>query len=126
MTSWTSDELTKIDAADELQLATLRDDGTLRKPVTTWVARAGDNLYIRAVNGPTGKWFRHAQERYQGHVAVGSISKDVHFQEVDDDVKDDIDTAYRSKYHSRSDASHIGLILTPQARAATLKLVPLS
>ena len=29
MTTWTSDELTKIGAADELELASLRRDGTL-------------------------------------------------------------------------------------------------
>ena len=31
MTTWTSDELTRIGAADELEIASVRDDGTLRK-----------------------------------------------------------------------------------------------
>jgi hypothetical protein len=44
MTEWTSDELAKIEAADELQLASVRRDGTLRKPVTIWVVRHGDDL----------------------------------------------------------------------------------
>ncbi len=39
MAGWTSDELEKIAAADELQLASARRDGTLRKPVTIWVVR---------------------------------------------------------------------------------------
>ena len=47
MTAWTSDELDKIGAADELELASLRRDGTLRKPVTVWVVRRGD-LYVRS------------------------------------------------------------------------------
>ena len=51
MATWTSDELTKIGAADELQIATLRRDGTLRKPVTVWAVRHGDDLYVRSVNG---------------------------------------------------------------------------
>lgn len=38
VTSWTGDELARIGAADELELAALRRDGTLRKPVTIWVA----------------------------------------------------------------------------------------
>ena len=37
MTTWTSDELTKIGAAEELRIASLRSDGTLRNPVTIWV-----------------------------------------------------------------------------------------
>jgi hypothetical protein len=53
MTAWTSDELTKIGAAEELQLASRRPDGTLRNPVTMWVVRHGDCLYVRSVNGPT-------------------------------------------------------------------------
>jgi hypothetical protein len=39
MTDWPSDELEKIAAADELQLASARPDGRLRKPVTIWVVR---------------------------------------------------------------------------------------
>ena len=34
MTAWTSDELNKIGNAEELQIASLRRDGTLRNPVT--------------------------------------------------------------------------------------------
>ena len=34
MTGWTSEELTKIGSAEELKLASMRRDDTLRKPVT--------------------------------------------------------------------------------------------
>jgi hypothetical protein len=44
MAAWASDELDKIAAADELELASARSDGTLRKPVTIWVVRRGDDL----------------------------------------------------------------------------------
>lgn len=40
-----------------------------------------------------------------------------------DGVDDQIDAAYRSKYR-RYPANIVGGVLTPQARAATLKLVP--
>jgi hypothetical protein len=36
MTAWTTDELDEIEAADELELASLRPDGTLRNPTTIW------------------------------------------------------------------------------------------
>jgi hypothetical protein len=52
MTAWTSDELDKIANADELRLATVRPDGSLRDPVTIWVVRHGDDLYIRSYRGP--------------------------------------------------------------------------
>ena len=34
MTTWTSDELNKIGTAEELEIASIRRDGTLRNPVT--------------------------------------------------------------------------------------------
>src|SRR2546423_1633461 len=42
MAPWSSEELNKIGAADELKLASARHDGTLRNPVTIWVVRCGD------------------------------------------------------------------------------------
>ena len=53
MAAWTNDELNTIGDAEELTLASARRDGTLRNPVTMWVVRAGDDLYVRSVNGPT-------------------------------------------------------------------------
>ena len=44
MSEWTSDELRKIGDAEEVQITSRRPDGTLRKPVTVWVARDGDSL----------------------------------------------------------------------------------
>ena len=58
MTTWTSDELNKIGKVEELQLASLRRDDTLRNPVTIWVVRLADDLYVRSVYGRTSAWFR--------------------------------------------------------------------
>jgi hypothetical protein len=124
MTVWTSDELSKIRAAEELQIASVRRDGTLRKPVTIWVVRHGNNLYVRSVNGRTAAWFRGTQDRHEGHIHAGGVDKDVLLVETDD-INDEIDAAYRTKYH-RYAASIIDTIVSPQARAATLRLVPRS
>jgi hypothetical protein len=51
MPVWTSDELNTIGAAEELDLGSVRRDGTLRNPGTIWVVRHGDDLYVRSVNG---------------------------------------------------------------------------
>jgi hypothetical protein len=47
VTAWTSDELIRIGASDELEIVSLRRDGTLRDPVTIWVVRHGGDLYVR-------------------------------------------------------------------------------
>lgn len=123
MTIWTSDELDRIERADELQIAPLRSDGTLRKPVTIWVVRVGDQLYVRCVRGRTGAWFRAARVRHEGHIRVGGVDKDVTFvEESDPKINQKIDAAYRSKY--RRYPQYVPPVLTPEARAATLKLVP--
>ena len=123
MTTWTGDELDKIGTAEELQIASLRDDGTLRKPVTIWVVRLGDDLYVRSVNGRSSAWFRGTQVRHEGHIRAGGVDKDVAFVEVaDPDVNEAIDDAYLTKY--RRYPQYVAPMVTAQARAATLKLVP--
>jgi len=121
-TAWTSDELSNIGAAEELQIAPLQQDGSLRKPVTIWVVRHGDDLFVRSVNGRTATWFRGAQLRHEAHIHAGGVDKDVLLVETDD-LNDAIDTAYRTKYRHYA-ANIVNSDLTPQARAATLKLVP--
>jgi len=124
MTTWTSDELTRIGTAEELEIASLRRDGTLRKPVTIWVVRLGDELYVRSVYGRTSAWFRGTQVRGEGHIRAGGIEKDVAFvEESDPEVNGQIDAAYRTKYR-RYAASIISTIVSPEARSATIKLVP--
>jgi hypothetical protein len=54
----TTEELDKVGAAEELQVAALRPDGSLRPYTTIWVVRTGDNLYVRADRGRDGAWFR--------------------------------------------------------------------
>lgn len=124
MLTWTEDELNKIGRAEELQIASLRRDDTLRKRVTIWVVRVGDDLYIRSVNGRTSAWFRGVQTRHAGHIRAGGVDKDVTFvEESDPEITEQIDAAYRTKYR-RYAASIINSTLTPQAHSATLKLVP--
>jgi hypothetical protein len=123
MTAWTSDELDKIDAADELRVASLRRDGALRNPVTIWVVRLGDDLYVRSVNGRTGAWFRGTQVRREGRIRAGGVEKDVTFVDAGPDVEDRIDAAYRTKYR-RYAASIVSHIVSPEARSATIRLLP--
>jgi len=123
MSALTKGELDRIAAADELEIASLRRDGTLRGPVTIWVVRHGDDLYVRSVKGPTGAWFRGTQARHEGRIQAGGVDRDVTFVKADDKLSDEIDRAYRTKYR-RYAANIVNSVLTPGARSATLRLVP--
>jgi hypothetical protein len=123
MSVWTSDELNKIGAAEELQIAPLRRDGTLRNPVMIWVVRVGDELYVRSYRGRGGAWFRAAQTSHEGRIRVGGIEKDVTFvEESDPNVNDQIDAAYLTKYGRYP--QYVAPMVTAEVRATTLKLVP--
>lgn len=124
MTAWTSDELKKIESAEEIRIASLRQDGTLREPVIIWVVRVGDDIYVRSVNGRTSAWFRGVQSRHQGQIRAGGVVKDVSFvEEQNTTINDQIDAAYRTKYRHYAE-SIIHQINGSGAQAATIKLVP--
>jgi len=123
MSDWTSGELTRIAAADELDIAPLRLDGTLGKPVTIWVVRHGDDLYVRSIHGRSAGWFRGAQVRHEGRIQSGGVAKDVRFVDAADDIDDELDAAYRAKYR-RYAANIVDTVLSAEARSAALKLVP--
>jgi hypothetical protein len=125
MSEWTSDELSKVGSAEEVQITIRRRDGTLRKPVTVWVVRDGDSLYVRSVKGPTGAWFRGVQESHQGRIRASGVEKDVTFADANHDIDDKVEAAYRAKYR-RYAGSILNSVLTPQARSTTIKLLPRS
>lgn len=123
MSRWTSDELRRVGEAQELQIAPRRRDGTLRSPVTIWVVRAGDDLYVRSYRGSDGSWFRAAQKSHEGRIRAGGVQKDVTFvEETNPGRNDQIDAAYRSKYGSYP--QYVAPMVTAEVRTTTLKLVP--
>lgn len=118
MTTWTKDELDRIEHADELSLAPRRDPGTLDPPTTIWVLRDGGDLYVRSDRGRGGTWFGAARTRRKGRISAGGVERDVDFVEVDDPVVEERrDAACRGADHTEPTAGGT-------ARAVTLKLVP--
>ena len=125
MKQWSSDQLNRVGKAEELQIASIRQDGKLSKPVTIWVARSGDDLYVRSVGGRAAHWFRGTQERHEGRIRAGGVQQDVAFVDAGHDIDDEVDAAYRAKYR-RYAGNILNSVLTPEARTTTIKLVPRS
>lgn len=126
MKAWTSDELAGIGRAEEVQIAPRRRDGTLPKPVTVWVVRHRDGIYLRsAVKGRDAAWFRGVQETHEGRIWAGSLEIDVTFADADHNLDDEVDVAYRAKYR-RYAGRILNSVLTLEARSTTIKLVPRS
>jgi hypothetical protein len=121
--NWTDDELRRIDAEDELEIATRRRAGTLRKPVTIWAVRAGDDLFIRSAYGPENGWYRAALATRQARISAGGVERDVAIEDAGDAANDGVDAAYRKKYGGYAKRI-VESVTDDQARATTLRLVP--
>jgi hypothetical protein len=121
MSEWTTADLDEIGSADELEITTRRADGSLRGYVPIWVVRVGDELFARSWRGQAGAWYRHARQRPDGRIRVGSTERDVSFDVPQTTPDDAIDRAYRAKYGRYGDA-YAGPMIGPDAKAATVRL----
>jgi hypothetical protein len=122
MSAWTPDELARVDAAQELEMAPVRRDGTLRRPVPIWVVRVDDDLYVRAAYLEGSGWHRVVRASGRARIRAAGVEKDVTVEEAESAVNDQVDAAYRSKYGRY--ASIVDDITDAAHRATTLRLVP--
>lgn len=122
--AWKGDDLLRIGDVEEVEISVRRRDGALRDPVTVWVVRAGDDLYVRsAVKGRDAAWYRAVADTHEGRIAGGRVERDVRFEDADPALNDEVDAAYRSKYR-RYAGRILNSCLTPSARSTTLRIVP--
>jgi hypothetical protein len=125
MTSWTGDELNRVGEAEELQLASVRGDGTLRPYVTMWVVRVDADLYVRSAYGPDNPWYRRAKAGGTGRIRAGGLLRDVAFAAADADAHPAIDAAYHAKY-DRYGPAIVGSVVGAKAAPVTIRLLPRS
>jgi hypothetical protein len=64
--------------------------------------------------------------RHEGRVTAAGIEKDVSFVPADEQMNEELDALYRSKYEHYGDGplSPDNGITSPQARSTTIRLVP--
>src|SRR5689334_15059201 len=128
MSTWTPAELDEIDTDHELRIASRRPDGSLGSPVTIWMVRVGDDVFVRAAHGAATRWNAHAREAGAGHVTVGfGIDHDVTFEPVDPAdhaLVDAISEAYEAKYAGRYPREYVDPVVSVESRGTTLRVVP--
>ena len=123
MSIWTADELRRIGQAEELRIASRRSDGSLRPYVTIWVARSGDELYVRSAYGYDNPWFQRALRSGEGRIRAGGVERDVAFEVPEPGVAGGVSAAYHEKY-DRYGPSVVGTVVSSEAVRSTLRVVP--
>ena len=122
MSGWTDEELQRIGGAEELRLASRRQDGSLRPFTTMWVVRAGNGLYVRSAGGANRPWYRHALASGAGRIEAGGDGTEVHFGTAAPETSQQIDSAYHDKY-DRYGPAIVGHVTGPAAHAVTIRLI---
>jgi hypothetical protein len=122
MSAWSEDELRRLGAAQELEIAPVRRNRALRRPTPIWVVRAGDDLYVRAAYESGRGWHGVARASRQARISAGGVERDVTIEDAGDAVLDEVDAGYRQKYGRYP--SIVDSITDAEHRATTLRLVP--
>jgi hypothetical protein len=124
--AWAPEQLERIDAADELEIAVRREDGSLRRGLPIWVVRAGGTVYVRTWHRRETGWFGGAVRTRRARVSVPGVETDVTVEDLGAgpaELRADIDAAYLAKY-GRYGRSTLDAMVSQAAADSTLRLVP--
>ena len=120
---WTNEELDRLGAVDEVELASRRPDGSLRGYVTMWAVRDHDAIYVRSAYGHDNTWFQRALKAGDGRLRAAGIEKDVGIEVPGDGEAHNVSAAYHEKYDRFGD-KQVGTVVSAEAERSTLRLLP--
>lgn len=119
---FTTEDLKKIDEADDLHISVLRDNGkTYGTPTWIWEVVVDGDLYVRAYNGVYSQWYNAAILQGAGRIIAAGMTIEVRFEAVQGNINDAIDEAYKKKY---SGSPYLPPMVSKCVRAATIKIIP--
>jgi hypothetical protein len=120
--TWTPEELQRIGAAHELEIASRRADGTLRGWVPIWAVSTGGQVYVRTWYRRDTGWFGQVLTSRRARIRVPGLEADVAVEDVGEstpDLRAEIDAAYSAKYGRHGGTERM---VTDEAAAATLRI----
>jgi hypothetical protein len=122
MASWPQRELQAIAESDDLHISPLSEDGrTYGTPTWIWSVVVDDELYVRAYNGQSSRWYQAAMRQGTGRITAAGITREVVFESVEGPENEAIDAAYQRKYGG---SPYLSAMVGARARGATVKVVP--
>src|SRR3954453_2752161 len=81
ISSWSQDDLRRIAETDDLHIAPFREDGTTYgTPTWIWSVAVDGELYVRAYNGRSSRWYKAALRQKAGRITAAGMTKEVAFE----------------------------------------------
>jgi hypothetical protein len=120
--TWTPDELQRIGRTRELEIASRRADGALRRWMPIWVVSTGGQVYVRTWYRRETGWFGQVLASHRARIRVPGLEVDVAVEDVGEGtsgLRAEIDDAYQAKYGRCGGTERM---VTDEAAAATLRL----
>lgn len=118
---WTAEQIERIDAARELEIATGSGVGKQQRWLPIWAVCVDGRVYVRTWYRRSTGWFGNAVEAGVARIRVPGLEAEVNVEDLGDCAPTDaVNRAYVAKYGGGG----TGGMLTAEAVAATLLLTP--
>jgi hypothetical protein len=123
MKMWGQQELKQMEAADDLHISPLRDDGTTYgTPTWIWSVVTAGELYVRPYHGRNSSWYKAAaMTQRAGQIRVTGMTKEVTFNDASGLPQESINAADRVKY---SGSPYLNSMINTGTRATTVVIRP--
>lgn len=114
-------ELQQINKADDLKIAPFRADGiTYGTPTWIWAVVVDGDLYVRAYNGKSSRWYQSAVQQKAGKIYAAGMEKEVRFEVVSGELNNEIDIGYRIKYAGNQ---YLPPMISDRSKDATIRIL---
>ena len=118
------DTLQTLDRTYEIDIETSRGEGAPVHRVTIWIVVDGDNVYVRSVRGPAGRWYRELSANPKGAIHVGGRRIPIEAEPATDaESISRVSDALRRKYEQRWPGPLAGM-LREQVLPTTMRVKP--
>jgi hypothetical protein len=118
--NWSPDELTRISAAVELEIAVRRPDGSFHRWTPIWAVCVDAEVFVRTWYRRDSGWYGQALRSRHARIRVPGLTTDVTVEDATSAQPNDINAAYEAKYGIPGAIS----MITPAAQATSLRLAP--
>ena len=108
----------------EVRIETTSIDGATKHKTIIWLVTAGDQAFIRSVNGTTARWYREALRRPE--IVLHAEGAEIPVSAVvaaDPASIELVSDAFRAKY-GRLSASSTASMIAPHTLETTLRIEP--